>query len=104
MTNCLFYNCTTGVYSLSSYYNTIINSIFSTCTTGIKGHTTGWGAITNYCCFYNNTSNINNGVVNSTDITSDPKLVDPANGDFSLGSGSPCFDAGASLGPHVGLA
>lgn len=54
--------------------------------------------------FYNNVwnntpVNYSDNVTNAGDISVDPMFVDPANGDFRLQSGSPCFDAGDPNGP-----
>lgn len=48
-----------------------------------------------YNCYYGNgTAGLNGLTAGSHDVTSDPLLNDPANGDFSLQSGSPAKDAG----------
>ncbi len=46
-------------------------------------------------CFYNNGINYNSNVTSHNEVLTDPKLTDPANGDFSLLFNSPCIDAGA---------
>ncbi len=39
-------------------------------------------------------SNVQNGYPGEGNIDADPRFVDPANGDYRLGDGSPCIDAG----------
>jgi hypothetical protein len=44
---------------------------------------------------WNNTGgDYGNAIPGAHDISADPRLVDPANGDFHLSADSPCIDAG----------
>jgi hypothetical protein len=43
-------------------------------------------------------SNIEGGWTGTGNLNADPKFVDPANGDYHLGVGSPCIDKGTSVG------
>jgi hypothetical protein len=52
---------------------------------------------------WNNTTDVSNVTKGPHDITADPKLKDPANDDFTLKGGSPCYAAGMSLTSAVGL-
>jgi len=94
------YNCGTGL-RCSSTYNHVVNNIFKSCTTGINSAEYTYD---DNNCYHGNTAERTGGVVaGPNNITSDPLLADPANGDFTLGAGSPCFDAGIKLGAGVGL-
>jgi hypothetical protein len=46
-------------------------------------------------CFYNNGLNYNANVTCHNDVLANPRLTDPANGEFTLLYNSPCIDAGA---------
>jgi parallel beta-helix repeat protein len=98
--NCTVYNCGTGIYFYSSH-NTAINNIIHTCTTGIYG---AQNVVSDWNCIYNCTADYSNGVeAGENDFDQDPLLNDPANADFTLTSGSPCYNTGAKLGAGVGL-
>ncbi len=99
--NCTFYNCLTGVLC-SSFYSSVTNSIFHSCTTAIN---TTKDNLSDNNYFYNNTADFVGGVIAGPfdALATDPKLVDPANQDFTLDAGSPCFDTGIKLGTMVGL-
>ena len=51
-------------------------------------------------CFYNNgagdpgTDHVNNGSTGENAVTSDPEFTDPDNDDYTIDSGSPCYQAG----------
>jgi hypothetical protein len=47
-----------------------------------------------YNCFYKSGNNLSGLTANSTEVTTDPLFTDAANGDFSLGSSSPCKATG----------
>lgn len=85
-----FYNCATGVKD--NYTGSICNNIFHSCGVGIYEDT----SIAKFNCFYNNTSDTDTRAraLDSTNIFENPLLTDPSNGDFTLASGSPCFEAG----------
>lgn len=99
--NNIIYNCGHGIVT-ASVYQTYLNNIIHSCGTGING--ANQETISDYNCFYNNTTDRSGGVmIGDNDISSNPFLTDPANADFSLGAGSPCFDTAAKLGVAVGL-
>jgi hypothetical protein len=48
-------------------------------------------------------SDIRGGALGTGNIDSDPRFVDPANGDFRLAPGSPCIDAGLNSAVPEGI-
>jgi len=98
----IIYNCLTGISASSSSSSVFINNIISGCTTGASWDTEQKINFWNFNCWYN-TTDVVNVTKGPNDISADPKLKDPANGDFTLDTGSPCFDAGMQLGAIVGL-
>jgi len=55
---------------------------------------TGWG----YNCWYDNDAgNLSGKSAGTGDVTTDPAFNDAPNGDFTLGGGSPCINAGTTL-------
>ena len=101
--NCVFYVCGVAI-RFQSTYCTITNSIFHSNTTALYSGYEYNLSDNNY--YYNNGTDFDNqAVAGLQDVLGvDPLLADPANGDFTLAAGSPCFNAGWKLGPEVGLA
>jgi hypothetical protein len=101
--NSTIYNCGSGV-SLSTYVGAIVvGNIVKGCTVGLVCASTRIdGNYVDYNCL-DNTTNRSYVPAGAHDVEADPLLNDPANGDFSLAVGSPCFDAGAQLDSTVGL-
>lgn len=82
---------------------TIKNVIFTGLAIGIRVVGTGIVVTGDYCCTFNNTI-VSNGTGTYTQTngqTTDPKLVDPANLDFSLDTGSSCIGTGDNLGASL---
>jgi parallel beta-helix repeat protein len=50
--------------------------------------------VVNYC-------DVQGGYPGENNLASDPLFVDPGNGDFHLGPGSPCIDAGSNAAPSL---
>ncbi len=95
------YNCVTGIEVITSGGLLAFNNIVHTCTTGIKSTSTS--DIEDHNCVYNCGTPWDTIIQGDNSITDNPLLGDPANQDFSLSSGSPCFNTGAKLGTIVGL-
>lgn len=102
----IIYNVYGGpIINSATAYVSFQNNIFHTCTYGIYdgNGATAASVYTNvpengYNCFYNCTYSLKYGTIDSgKDITSDPKLLDAANDDFSFILTSPCLNAGAPL-------
>jgi parallel beta-helix repeat protein len=103
ITNCTIYGCTTGIAITTGTDNRFINSIITGCTTGASCSSALYSNLFDYCCWNNGAGDTSNLVKGPHDITADPLLADPANGNFTLAAGSPCFNAGATLGTSTGL-
>jgi len=99
----IFYNCGEGAYMDVEYSFGFTNCVFQGNTHGLRGSASGEGTVTKYCIFYNNTTDITNGVLDHTDLEEDPKLTDPANQDFTFATDSPLIEAGHSLANIEGL-
>jgi hypothetical protein len=102
MVNCTVYNCGIGINLLATSNHHIANCILRSNTTGISAtallatpHLIG--------NIHSSTTNFSNVTVGTTDILADPLLNDPANGDFTLQTGSPAIGAGAQLSSTVGV-
>ena len=95
------YNCTTGISGGGCTASTFVNNIITGCTTGASWTANQTINFWDYNC-WNNTTDVSNVTKGPHDITADPLLTDPANGDFTLQAGSPCLDAGAQMGTDQG--
>lgn len=102
--NNTIYNCG-AAYKLDSYINIAYNNIIKDCVSVITGSRTG---LVDLWALYNCDEGYTNGYTSFCtagygSISSDPLLADPANKDFSLISGSPCFNAAIAVGSNVGV-
>jgi len=99
--NCTFYNCTSGVTITTGAVYSFVNNILHSNTTAFTQNSGFRYGVCDHNCWYNNGTDRStaNGIarVGPHDITSNPLLTDPSNGDFSLGSGSPAIGAGADV-------
>jgi hypothetical protein len=92
----IFYNCPVGFDVAATYRHRVSGSVFHTCSTaGISATSTLQTFWCNNSAFYNNGANgINVTLDSSCIIGVDPLFTDPANGDFTIQSGSPLLNAG----------
>ena len=102
--NCTIYNCGVGIATSAYDMILIINNIIHSCTTGVSASSLNTSQIMDNNVFYNNNTNTSNMVaMGEYDLKTDPKLNDPANGDFTLQSGSSAIDTGMEALNNVGL-
>ena len=103
--NNTIYGCTTGIRGEPNGDNCFFfNNIVSGCTNGAVWNTDSKSNVWDYNCWNNTTNWTHSAWMNGpNDVVDDPLLKDPANDDFTLDTGSPCFDAGMQLGANVGL-
>jgi len=98
------YGCGTGI-NFNTYAPITINNIISGCTTGMSAGSEGLyrnGVIKNNCLY--NTTDLSNVTLDATNmLATNPLLNNPSSGDFTLQSGSPCFDAGMQPDSMIGL-
>jgi hypothetical protein len=89
----------TGIDIVNAVRNVLVNNIVTECVTGITSNTAdNWNAkvaFTNNLVYDCTTPYNVNAATEIGGLTGDPLLVDPGNGDFSLGGGSPAVDVGA---------
>jgi len=98
--NCTFYDNGTGIFIQGNNQNAMqfTHCIFQENGYGYRNSGTGGVCYPyeNYNVYYLNTTADNNDVTTiqgDTVLTgTDPLLVDPSNGDFAVGAGSPCID------------
>jgi len=95
------YNCTTGISGTTGIAS-FVNNIITVCTTGASWTTAEPVNFWDYNC-WNNTTDVSNVTKGPHDITADPLLTAPANGDFTLQAGSPCLDTGLQIGANEGV-
>jgi len=96
------YNCPTGISGGVCASSSFINNIITACTTGASWTTEQKINFWDYNCWNNGAGDVSNVTKGPHDITVDPLLTDPANGDFTLQAGSPCLDTGAQMGTDQG--
>jgi len=95
--NNTIYNCTTGISGTTAYQQNFINNIITGCTTGASWTSEVKINFWDYNCWNNNPVDVSKVTKGPNDITANPLLNNPAAGDFTLQSGSPCIDAGATV-------
>lgn len=97
-----FYGNTEGINSTNDNTCLFYNNIFDANTTGVDDDTANNKNELDYN-IWNNTTDVDNFTKGVHALTADPGLTDPSNGDFTLGSGSPCLDAGLQVGTNTGV-
>ncbi len=100
ISNNTIYNCTTGISGTTGSHVLILNNILDANTTGVN-----WTNTEDVWLDYNvwdNTADVSGVSKGPHAVTGDPGLTDPANGDFTLGSGSNAIDAGMQVGTNQG--
>lgn len=99
--NNTIYNNTTGISGTTAYSNFFINNILDNNTTGASWTTATPSNWWDYNA-WDNTSDTSNVTKGDNAVTADCAMTDPANGDFTLGSGSSCLDVGLQVGTNQG--
>ncbi len=97
------YDCLFGVTSGVSFRHAIINNIFADCTTEASFTTEYKSNYFDYNCWGQAMPTLSNVTAGNHAVLADPLLIDPANEDFRLKSGSPCINAGARLTVNEGI-
>jgi hypothetical protein len=95
------YNCALGITGTDSFAILVANNIMDACTTGASWTTAQAINYWNHNC-WDNTTDTSNVTKGDNAVTGDPSMTDPANGDFSIPSGSNCVDAALDAGDHTG--
>lgn len=95
------YGCSTGINATDSHSLCIVNNIIDACTTGASQTTEQKNNWWDYNC-WDNTTDVSNVTKGDHAVTGDPGMTNPDNGDFTLGSGSNCLDAGMQVGTNQG--
>ena len=101
--NNTIYNCTTGISITTGLRNVVINNIIDSCTTGASQTADYKDNFWDYNSWDGDASSNVNITEGNHSIDSDITLGDPGNGDFTLGSGSACLDAGLQPSTNIGL-
>ena len=83
-----------GIYATTGGNVTVQNNTADGCDTGIYVGAIGGSTTVSHNCYNNNNTDITGASKGTGALTTDPKFVDPANGDFRLKRTSPCIDAG----------
>jgi hypothetical protein len=102
LTATLLHNTLVGAgsgYGVYAHYAALYltNTIVASTTWGITNTTPASATIlADHTLFYNTLNHSSSGVVSANEISGDPRFVDPASGDFHLGSGSAALDVGAT--------
>jgi hypothetical protein len=101
--NSTIYGCGTGITVGTTLNTRLVNTIISGCTGGWASTNSSPGYLYNdFNCWNNGAGDGANLVKGANDITGDPLLNDPANGDFTLRSTSPALGVGAANGAVTG--
>jgi len=79
-----------------------INNIIDSCTTGASWTSEYKKQLLDYNCWSNNGADVSTSLRAATTSRRIALLVAPATGDFTLGAGSPCLDAGLQMGTNIG--
>lgn len=95
------YTCGIGISGTGDDRFSCINNIIDGCTTGASWATNYPENWFDYNC-WDNTTDVSSVTQGDNKVEGDPGLTDPANEDFTLGSGSNCIDAGMQVGTNQG--
>ncbi len=95
------YGCGTGIDLTTAKQVMCINNILDANTTGASATAELTSNHFDYNC-WDNTTDTSNVTKGDHSVTGDPGMTDPANGDFTLGSGSNCLDVGLQVGTDQG--
>jgi hypothetical protein len=100
--NTTIYNSTTrGIDYSTGAGLLVLNCIIDGCAIGAHGDTELKDNWFDFNC-WDNTADTSNVTKGDNAVTGDPGMTDPANGDFSIGSGSNCVDVALDAGDLTG--
>jgi len=86
-----------GVYAQYGVL-TMTNTLVASATWGIHNATPVSATVTADHTLFYNTPNHSSGVISTDEISGDPRFIDPAGGDYHLGTGSAAIDVGVDAG------
>jgi hypothetical protein len=103
----VFYNCTCGLHGTTTAHLLVLGNIFSSCVDGVLCTTATLSNLYDYNIWWNSIAGEDihgfSQLKGPHDITADPLLHDPANGDFTLDAGSPALNALNLSGTRNGM-
>lgn len=101
---CTIYNSTAiGIKGSTGAGCTVLNTIIKDCAVGVDWTTASKSNYFDYNCWDNTDDVADSDIVQGdSKVTGDPSMTDPGAGDFSIGTGSNCYDVQLDAGDLTG--